>query len=62
MANRCPICEKPMPGPWQEWPQYPFCTQRCKTIDLGRWLSEDYKVAKPSDEDDDRHAAPSDEQ
>jgi hypothetical protein len=42
-----------MPGPWQEWPQYPFCTLRCKTIDLGRWLGEDYAVAKPAAMDDD---------
>ena len=40
----CPICETPMPANWLEDPQYPFCTKRCKLIDLGRWLTEDYKV------------------
>jgi endogenous inhibitor of DNA gyrase (YacG/DUF329 family) len=25
-----------------EWPQYPFCSPRCKLIDLGRWLGEEY--------------------
>jgi hypothetical protein len=39
-----------MPGPWQEYPQYPFCSKRCKLIDLGRWLGEGYKIEKPSDE------------
>jgi endogenous inhibitor of DNA gyrase (YacG/DUF329 family) len=26
------------------WPQYPFCSPRCKTIDLGRWLGESYRI------------------
>ena len=40
-----------MPGSWQEYPDYPFCTRRCRTIDLGRWLGEDYRVAgKDADE------------
>jgi hypothetical protein len=40
-----------MPGDWSEYPDYPFCTKRCRTIDLGRWLSEDYKVsAGPADD------------
>jgi hypothetical protein len=39
---RCPIC--------QEWfdeessPALPFCSERCRTIDLGRWLGEAYRV------------------
>ena len=48
---RCPICDAPMPGNWTEYPDYPFCTKRCRTIDLGRWLGEEYKVAGgPSDD------------
>lgn len=40
-----------MPGDWSEYPEYPFCSKRCRTIDLGRWLSEDYKFsAGPSDD------------
>ena len=34
----------------------PFCSERCKNIDLGRWLDESYSVpdaAKESDDDDD---------
>jgi endogenous inhibitor of DNA gyrase (YacG/DUF329 family) len=27
-----------------EWPEYPFCSRRCRTIDLGRWLSEEYRI------------------
>jgi endogenous inhibitor of DNA gyrase (YacG/DUF329 family) len=29
-----------------EWPCFPFCSPRCKTIDLGRWLTESYAVNK----------------
>lgn len=35
-----------------EWPLYPFCSRRCKLIDLGRWLDEGYAVEKKIDEDE----------
>lgn len=28
-------------------PNFPFCSQRCKLIDLGKWLNEDYKISDP---------------
>jgi endogenous inhibitor of DNA gyrase (YacG/DUF329 family) len=34
------------------WPEFPFCSPRCKTIDLGRWLGESYRVASAPDEDE----------
>ncbi len=46
---RCPICDADMPGNWADYPDYPFCTPRCKRIDLGRWLGEDYRVAADDD-------------
>ncbi len=27
---------------------YPFCSQRCQLIDLGKWLGEEYKVSEPA--------------
>ncbi|MGF1578931.1 MAG: DNA gyrase inhibitor YacG [Gemmataceae bacterium] len=49
---RCPICQQVMQGQTQaEWPEFPFCSKRCKLIDLGRWLDGNY--ALPSQEDDD---------
>jgi endogenous inhibitor of DNA gyrase (YacG/DUF329 family) len=27
-----------------EWPEFPFCSAKCKLIDLGRWLGESYRV------------------
>jgi uncharacterized protein len=29
----------------------PFCSERCRLADLGRWLSEDYRVSRDPDED-----------
>lgn len=34
----CPRCGKP--HPWQGNPFRPFCSERCKLIDLGAWVSE----------------------
>ena len=35
----CPICGKPPVPEYQ-----PFCSARCKQIDLGRWLGETYRI------------------
>jgi uncharacterized protein len=45
---RCPICGKDMPGQYKEWPDYPFCSPKCRKIDLGRWLGEKYRM--PADD------------
>ena len=44
---RCPICSTEMPGNWADYPDYPFCSRRCRTIDLGRWLGEEYRAPSP---------------
>ena len=45
----CPVCGQPMKGESvAEWPCFPFCGPRCKTIDLGRWLGEAYRI-KPEE-------------
>ena len=49
---RCPICDAAMPGSWQDYPDYPFCSRRCRIIDLGRWLGEEYRVPDKSPPDD----------
>ena len=48
---RCPICDAAMPGNWQDYPDYPFCTRRCRMVDLGRWLGEGYRIADKDAED-----------
>jgi uncharacterized protein len=43
MAAVCPNCHKPA-APRSENPSAPFCCPRCRQVDLGRWLSEEYRV------------------
>ncbi len=43
----CPICGKPIDPAGSE--AMPFCSQRCKQVDLGRWLGERYRVPAPLD-------------
>jgi endogenous inhibitor of DNA gyrase (YacG/DUF329 family) len=31
---------------------YPFCSDRCKWVDLGAWLDEDYVIVAGSDSDE----------
>ena len=40
----CAICETPLPDGAAETVLFPFCSQRCKLIDLGRWFDGDYAV------------------
>ncbi|NVB40087.1 DNA gyrase inhibitor YacG [Pseudenhygromyxa sp. WMMC2535] len=48
---RCPTCKKQhMAGP--ETTHRPFCSDRCKMVDLGRWLDEDYRISRPLGPDD----------
>lgn len=47
----CPICSAAMPADWSEYPDYPFCSPRCRMIDLGRWLGEDYRMASKGKDD-----------
>lgn len=40
----CPTCGRKAPygadNPWR-----PFCSQRCRTVDLGAWASDAYRIA-----------------
>jgi uncharacterized protein len=53
MAAHCPICKRPVPDDTCE-PPFPFCSQRCKLVDLDGWLSGRYVVSEalPFDEID----------
>ena len=60
---RCPICDRTMQGQSRaEWPQFPFGSDRCRLIDLGRWLGEDYAVEAPPEEQQEASAAADEEQ
>jgi uncharacterized protein len=58
---RCPICDRVMEGESPaDWPQFPLCSSRCQTIDLGRWLGEKYRVVPEGGEAPGEHPAESD--
>ncbi len=40
-VTRCPICGKPVPF---DDPNMPFCSDRCRLIDLGNWASGKYVI------------------
>jgi endogenous inhibitor of DNA gyrase (YacG/DUF329 family) len=41
---RCPICKKPVKSKDAE---FPFCSDRCRRIDLGKWASGAYVIPSP---------------
>jgi len=41
---RCPICKKEVKS---SDPDYPFCSERCRTLDLGNWASGKYVISSP---------------
>jgi endogenous inhibitor of DNA gyrase (YacG/DUF329 family) len=66
-TTACPTCQRPVPIPADDEPlgAFPFCSERCKLIDLGRWIDGKYQIvveeededeagggAKPADEDE----------
>jgi len=56
MKRRCPICGKPVYKPSETKNQtdkvgfFPFCSERCKLVDLGRWFKGEYIVSSPIQE------------
>lgn len=45
----CPTCKTQVD---ETVATFPFCGSRCKTIDLGRWFGESYKVSRPIEQAD----------
>jgi uncharacterized protein len=56
---RCPICKKAVKSDDAE---FPFCSDRCRTIDLGKWASDAYVVPSPVTDADEqlRESTPED--
>ncbi len=56
----CPICRKETV--WENNPFRPFCSERCRLVDLGKWASGDYRIpGKKTDavsqEDDEKNTS-----
>ena len=46
---RCPTCRKIV---LRGEPDFPFCSERCRLIDLGKWASGGYVISSPIQESD----------
>jgi endogenous inhibitor of DNA gyrase (YacG/DUF329 family) len=59
MTANCPICKKPTDS--ERDAEFPFCSERCRLLDLGNWASDKYKISEPAfnepsaEEDEPRH-------
>jgi endogenous inhibitor of DNA gyrase (YacG/DUF329 family) len=49
MIITCPLCKKTTT--WEENPWRPFCSERCRLIDLGKWASDEYRIEEEEKED-----------
>jgi endogenous inhibitor of DNA gyrase (YacG/DUF329 family) len=48
LAKKCPICGKPATEA-----SHPFCSERCRDVDLNRWLSGSYAIPGRPEADED---------
>jgi endogenous inhibitor of DNA gyrase (YacG/DUF329 family) len=63
IRGRCPICSKFYEiATLDDLPSFPFCTERCRLVDLGRWIDGEYVIsgpcAAPAQQEDDHNPAP----
>jgi endogenous inhibitor of DNA gyrase (YacG/DUF329 family) len=53
MNRQCPVCGKPVSEPSKTKGQtnhvgfFPFCSERCKLVDLDRWFRSEYIISSP---------------
>lgn len=62
IRGKCPICGRAFSGATLDaLPGFPFCSERCRLVDLGRWIDGDYAVPgrpAPTNANDPALAAP----
>jgi hypothetical protein len=60
MKIKCPICHELTT--WEENPDRPFCSRRCRLTDLGAWAAESYRIpTKQEDEEDESDSTQEDQ-
>ena len=48
IKGRCPTCSKPYAvQTLADLPSFPFCSDRCRLIDLGRWIDGAFAIPGP---------------
>jgi uncharacterized protein len=53
---RCPICKTFLPG--TNVKTFPFCSDRCRLLDLNNWMEGNYTVSRPVDPTDELEDLP----
>jgi endogenous inhibitor of DNA gyrase (YacG/DUF329 family) len=56
-AIKCPSCKREVLAR-AENPCFPFCSERCRAVDLGKWLGGEYRIAARSDDEDEDGEVP----
>jgi endogenous inhibitor of DNA gyrase (YacG/DUF329 family) len=52
MQRKCPTCGRVLPAEALTASYRPFCSDRCRTADLGGWLDGAYRIGAPVSEED----------
>ncbi len=55
LSLRCPTCKKIVLA---KEPDFPFCSERCRIIDLGKWASGAYVISAPLNDPETDDSAP----
>lgn len=56
---RCPSCDM-LVDPVQSHKYMPFCSERCRLVDLGRWLNEEHALPFEAEDDEEQELSESD--
>lgn len=61
MKYRCPVCKRNVEASPRGQPEeenfFPFCSRRCKLIDLGAWLDAEYNITSELQSEDSKKPA-----
>ena len=53
IAGKCPTCGKRFEtAALSDWPSFPFCCDRCRLVDLGRWIDGVNRIPGPAANDE----------
>jgi hypothetical protein len=59
---KCPVCKSRVADTSQNEAHFPFCSQRCRLIDLGKWLDGEYRIPVSPEQPEDEDSQPTQEQ
>jgi uncharacterized protein len=60
VRRKCPTCSRSYEEPAAASPFRPFCSERCRAADLGKWLDGGYRITAPISEEDLDQGLPTD--